>query len=315
MEAFAHAVRQSPAFFIDAAWRAAHALGLAHLAQQTPRLQPRSVEDIAAALELPNPRRLRPLLDLLAELSNRVQRVDEGQYRFDAEPFPQVAPSPAIGWGQLNEVIRRDEPLPILEDPDALERYQAAMNGVAGDAAAALWSACALPPSPSPRLLDVGGGLGAYTLAFLDRHPEASATLLDQPDVIALARSRCLSPRVRFIADDFLSVEVTSAPNVILLSNVLHLHGPSRCEALIQKAYDVCAPGGTLLIKDLSLTDTRSGPRVSLLFALNMALFTAEGDVYRDAEVRCWMQRAGWSDIHSAPLESSADNTLWRATR
>ena len=38
-------------------------------------------------------------------------------------------------------------------------------------------------PDGASRLLDVGGGSGSYTLAFLDAHPAMRATLFDKPAV------------------------------------------------------------------------------------------------------------------------------------
>jgi precorrin-6B methylase 2 len=47
----------------------------------------------------------------------------------------------------------------------------------------------AVDPKSTQLLLDVGGGSGAYTLAFLKAYPEMKATLFDLPRVIEIARA------------------------------------------------------------------------------------------------------------------------------
>lgn len=48
----------------------------------------------------------------------------------------------------------------------------------------------AVSPGVARRLIDVGGGSGSYTLAFLNAVPDMKATLFDLPEVIEMARAR-----------------------------------------------------------------------------------------------------------------------------
>ncbi|HTL35438.1 MAG TPA: methyltransferase, partial [Kofleriaceae bacterium] len=61
-----------------------------------------------------------------------------------------------------------------------------------------------------PTLLDLGGGAGGYTAAFLDAFPEGRATLVDYAEVIALAREHLarFGDRVRFIVSDARTIEI-----------------------------------------------------------------------------------------------------------
>jgi precorrin-6B methylase 2 len=40
----------------------------------------------------------------------------------------------------------------------------------------------------SRRLLDVGGGLGSYAVAFCQRYPDLEATILEHPKIVRLTR-------------------------------------------------------------------------------------------------------------------------------
>ena len=52
-----------------------------------------------------------------------------------------------------------------------------------------------LPLRGARPLLDVGGGSGAFSIAFCERHPELQATLVDFPQVLDIARDATATRR------------------------------------------------------------------------------------------------------------------------
>src|SRR5919108_1828728 len=64
-----------------------------------------------------------------------------------------------------------------------------------------------LPLSRSEALLDVGGGLGAFSVAFCRRYPGLRATVVEHPRIVPLARRAVmdagLAKRVRVVGVDF----------------------------------------------------------------------------------------------------------------
>jgi hypothetical protein len=69
-------------------------------------------------------------------------------------------------------------------------------------------------------------------------------------------------------------------------------------------------PGGTIVIKDLR-SDTEEG----VLFALNMALFTEEGDVHPPELLEKWVREAGFADLRRVPLRTSQKSLVLAATK
>ena len=65
----------------------------------------------------------------------------------------------------------------------------------------------AIKPGKAKKLLDVGGGSGSYTQAFLEASPGLTSTIFDLPPVINNARNlmaaTSLLDRIKFIAGDF----------------------------------------------------------------------------------------------------------------
>jgi hypothetical protein len=100
-------------------------------------------------------------------------------------------------WSRLTDVVRGvDEPEPWFDferNKEELRAFIGAMHVVASRLATKIVSG--VHPGPARSLLDVGGGSGSYTIAFLQAVPEMRATLFDIPPVVELARE-CLSRRL-----------------------------------------------------------------------------------------------------------------------
>ena len=75
-----------------------------------------------------------------------------------------------------------------FEDPEDRKAFIGAMHVAGRRHAPAIVRR--VEPGPARRLLDVGGGSGTYTIAFLEASPEMSATLFDLPEVVEMARER-----------------------------------------------------------------------------------------------------------------------------
>ena len=283
-DVFERVVTDGRDYLRAAAFAAAHELGVfAALAA------PGSAESLAAALGVA-PRRFRALLDVL---------VLEGALSPDARGYaavrvPERAPPPAReGWGRLAEVIRDDQPLADAGDAEALRRFHRHLVEAGADAARAL------APFLDGPLLDLGGGAGGYTAAFLDAHPGSTATLVDAAAVVALARAALarFGGRARFVEGDARSAAFGDGFGTALLANVLHLHPPDFCERLVERAAAALRPGGRVVVKDLRLDEDRRGPATGVYFALNMALFTAGGDVHPPERLARWLEGAGLADV------------------
>ncbi|MEP6864192.1 MAG: methyltransferase [Deltaproteobacteria bacterium] len=244
-------------------------------------------------------RRLRPLLDVLVALG-ALRR--EGDSLIPAAPpaKPEVARG---GWGAMVDVFRSDKALDV-QGGEVERRYHWYLT-TAGKAAAAELA----PRLEGKTLVDLGCGAGTYTAAYLDQHPAAHATAIDFWDVVPLAKEHLarFGDRVTIFGDEISTVQGSDVYDVALLANVLHLHAPVFCAKYLARAARLVVPGGRVVIKELRVEEDRSGPLASLLFALNMAIFTGGGDVYRTSELRGWLEQAGLTAIEEHRLASSPD--------
>jgi len=244
-----------------------------------------------------NSRRMRMLLDALASFGMLAER----------PPRPPGGAFVREGWGTLAEVIAKDRPVatPSEGGTRAMHEHLARTGAAAAEETAAL-----LCLRPDLHLVDLGGGAGAYTAALLRAAPGARATIVDAPHILDLARVHLADygDRVSYVAGDIRDVAVGDA-DVALLANVLHLHGPATCAELCWAAARWLQRDGMLVIKDLRMDvdadGMRSGPRQSLLFALTMAIYTDEGDVYETSRLVDWLHASQLVNVETRRLESS----------
>ena len=260
-------------------------------------------------------RRIRPLLDLLVALGalRRVAgssgSVPPSAARYIAAappPRPPSRPEARTGWGAMVDVFRSDRPLSV-EGGEVERRYHLHLTEVGAAAAAEL-----APLLASGSLVDLGCGAGTYTAAFLDRFPEARATAIDFGDVVPLAEQFLarFGDRVQLVGAEISTVPGHDLYEVALLANVLHLHPPPWCATYIARAARLVSPGGRLVIKELRVDEERGGPLASLMFALNMAIYTGGGDVYPTSQLRAWLEAAELSAIEEHRLASSPDSIV-----
>ncbi|HEY4178088.1 MAG TPA: class I SAM-dependent methyltransferase [Kofleriaceae bacterium] len=252
--------------------------------------------------------RLMKLLDALVALG--VLTRDGEPYKLGTlPPRDSLAPTLDEGWGRLPEVIRTDRPLKSPEG-ELLGRYHHHL--LAAGATAAREVASLLGAN---RVLDIGGGAGAYARAFLEHDAEARVTIVDRADVIELARAALPSDRVDLVAGEFTasSAHVGTGFDVALLANVFHLHGTWDCKALIAHAARIVRPGGALAIVDLVVDDEK--PLVAAMFSLNMALYTQSGQVWGRGSIGSWLRDAGLVDVRVRRLESAPEMEIVTAVR
>ena len=160
--------------------------------------------------------------------------------------------------------------------------------------------------SRARRLLDIGGGSGAFARALAERHPHLEAVILDQPSVLKSTEefiaSSPAAPRLRTWPADFHRDELPSGFDLAILSNIIHGFGASACRRLMGRVHQCLNPGGQVLVIDFYLDEDKGGPVFAALFGLAAALLGIGARTYSRGEVRQWLEEAGFQDIRSQDL-------------
>ena len=160
-----------------------------------------------------------------------------------------------------------------------------------------------VPLDGARTLLDVGGGSGIYSIAWLCRHSTLRAIVWDRPEVLKVAREMAeqfgVADRRECVPGDMFVDSVPEA-DVVLVSNILHDWDEMDCQALVTRCAAALPSGGRLLIHDVLLNDDYSGPLPIALYSA--ALFTlTEGRAYSAREFQSWLTEAGLTLLPIVP--------------
>ena len=175
-----------------------------------------------------------------------------------------------------------------------------------------------LPLSRCRTLLDVGGGLGTFSMAFCRLYPRLRGTLIEHPSVLPLARRAIrdagMTKRVRVVGMDFSRGALPRGFDAVFVSNVLHAHGVHENRSLLMQLYRCLNPQGQLILRDVFVSRDRTDPEWGALFSVLLLLHTPQGRCYALDEVLEWLRQAGFSRIkgpfRSSPLPFDPDSVL-----
>ena len=224
------------------------------------------------------------------------------------------------GWGRLTEAIRTNRPTTWDpdrqrsmfddEDPQLLAVFWEAMHSLSTFTARALGHAIDL--SGARRVLDVGGGSAAFDIELCRLYPDLTATVYELPKVADIAAGKVkeagLPERIETVAGDFFAdSSLPGGHDTILLSMILHDWGEDRCRAILEKCWEALPSGGQVIIAELLVNDTRTGPPSAALMSLNMLIET-EGRNYTPAEYRAWLGDLGFRDLRTVWFEAAGAN-------
>jgi ubiquinone/menaquinone biosynthesis C-methylase UbiE len=220
------------------------------------------------------------------------------------------------GWGHLTEIVKngpQQKPKLFLKKAKKDQRaFIGAMHVVGRKLSQEIADAYDL--RPFKRLLDIGGGSGTYTIAFLKKNPSLKGIIFDLKNVISMAEERIkaevLSKRVALIAGDFYLDELPRGCDLALLSAIIHQNSPEQNHALYRKIFQALLPGGTLLIRDFIMDESRIHPPEGAIFALNMLVNTPGGDTYTFREIKHPLEEAGFVEVKTIRASQMMDKLV-----
>jgi len=206
-------------------------------------------------------------------------------------------------WSTLTGAVRHGGMVvqrPVeQQDNKWFEAFIAAMHARAVNEAPALVGRLDL--AGVSRVLDVGGGSGAFSMAFVRARSDISATIFDLPNVVPLARgyieAEGLGDRIDTVSGDYNRDELPGGYDLAFLSAIIHSNSATQNLALFGKVSRALNPGGRIAVSDFIMNDDRTSPSFGAHFALNMLVNTPRGDTYTATEIKAWMTDAGMSFV------------------
>lgn len=152
------------------------------------------------------------------------------------------------------------------------------------------------------RILDVGGGEGAFLIRVAAQAKAPALTLFDLPAVAVRAQVRFeaegLGPRAATFGGDMHRDALPGGADLVTLVRVLHDHDDAAVRALLARIRACLPPGGTLLIAEpmAGSADTRRMAEAYFAFYL---LAMGSGRARSPEELTAFLREAGFTEIRT----------------
>ena len=159
------------------------------------------------------------------------------------------------------------------------------------------------------RLLDVGGGSGAYSAAFVNTYPGLEAVVFDLPRPIKVTKrlleEKGMGDRMKTIEGDFEVDDLGSGFDCVLISNIVHFQDEKDNKRLLKKAHSALQEGGTVIIHGPVLDEGKTSPKNAAIFSIHMLLKSDGGRTYTWSEIEAWLKEAGFTGPKRIELTES----------
>jgi ubiquinone/menaquinone biosynthesis C-methylase UbiE len=203
-------------------------------------------------------------------------------------------------WSTLTQAVREGTSVAMRPHTNArgfawLDAFIAAMHDRAFKQAPSIVSRIDL--TRVKRVLDVGGGSGAFSMAFAGAKKGITATVFDLPNVMPLAEKYVkqgkFTSEIDYRVGDYLKDDLGKGYDLVFLSAIIHSNSERENQLLLKKCARALNSNGQLVVVDFVMDEDRLNPQHGAFFALNMLVGTRSGDTYTESEIRSWMNGAG----------------------
>ena len=185
-------------------------------------------------------------------------------------------------WSNLTDCVRAGTAVGHQEmaarGDDWTEPFIAAMHRNAAERAPLIVQA--VGAVAGERLLDVGGGSAAYSIAFAQANDKLHATVLDLPPVLPIAQGHInaagLAGRVETRAGDLRRDPLGKGFTMVLVFAICHMLSPEENQDLLRRCFAALEPQGRVVVQDFILEPDKTAPKQAALFALNMLVGTPQ---------------------------------------
>ena len=163
------------------------------------------------------------------------------------------------------------------------------------------------------RMLDIGGGSGAFVSAVSRAAPKLELGIFDLPDVIDEAQKRlgkdADAPHIEYHAGSFKDSALPTGFDLISLVRILHDHDDDVVQALLAKIHGALSKGGQLLIVE-PMAESAGAQRMGDAYFGMYLWAMGSGRPRSRSAYRDMLQKAGFSHVRTVgtalPIITSA---------
>ena len=206
-------------------------------------------------------------------------------------------------WGRLADHIRNKD----LNDQAAIEnfsiedarRYHQATYAIGMGAGRRFVRDVDL--SQRKRIMDIGGGSGAYCICACQKHDGITAVVLELAVVCEVAREflaeNGVADRVEARTCDFTRDPFPSDCDAAIMASNLPMYDRETIAAVVAKAHDALLPGGEMHLIGEMTNNERTGPWGPAYWGLGQAVSDSKGLAHSEADVLDYFAAAGFTNV------------------
>lgn len=205
-------------------------------------------------------------------------------------------------WMALPEIIKGAKPDKEPRRPD-IASFMGAMASRPDKIVEEVVDRCLEKKKDARSVLDLGGGPGKYSKAFINRG--LSAAIYDTSPVIDFVSTEFGLSGVKnltLMKGDFTENEfgndIKQSFDIVFMGNICHIYSEEENRKLMKRIPVLLNPGGMIAIEDF----VRGRSPKAELFAVNMLANSFGGNTWSEVQYRQWLKDAGFIEIEVADL-------------
>ncbi len=207
-------------------------------------------------------------------------------------------------YGKLTEKLQNPEPATVIGSYETMtveyaRRYHEATASVGFGSGRRFVKQVDL--SNRSKMIDLGGGSGAYSIVAAQAHPQLSAVVFDLPPVAEVTREfiarHHVENQVSAQGGDFTKDDFPEDCDIALMASNLPQYNRQIIGQVIQKTFDALLPGGEMHLIGEMLDDDRTGPLDAAIWGLYEVMSNSTGIAHSRADCVSYFEQAGFEFV------------------
>jgi hypothetical protein len=207
-------------------------------------------------------------------------------------------------WGELASHLRNDSTVRPLGDYEGMtvkqaRRYHEATSSIGFGAGRRF--AREVDLAGRKKMMDLGGGSGAYSIVAVQEFVGLCAVVFDLPPVAVVAgeyiANHGVADKVSAQPGDFTQDPLPDDCDVAVMASNLPQYGRDVIQRVVSRAHDALLPGGEMHLIGEMLDDDRAGPTDAAIWGLFEALANSTGTTHTRSDCVGYFVEAGFEEV------------------
>lgn len=223
-----------------------------------------------------------------------------------AGPWMMFTRNEVPDWFSLTEKLRDPNPpkeLGMYDDltVEAARKYHKATYSIGMGAGRRFCRQVDL--SGRTKMMDLGGGSGAYSINAVQSFPGLTAVVFDLPPVTVVTQEYLdrngVADRVSTQGGDFINDPLPSGCDVAVMASNLPIYNAANIQKVVQKSFDALLPGGEMHLVGETLNADGVGPVDAALWGMAEINYGSGGRAHSVTECIGYFETAGFVDVRN----------------